>query len=614
MITQRLLSVVLTASLAVFSGTPCNALSPKFYEDYVEAQSLLRGGGRMREFHLIHGRQKLLEPKCTMDEPSQLQLCRLDFGGRETPQPPTFPDTPMSSTTPVESSASSTIATITASATSSNVGSSLSIPIVNDTSTRPKIATASANITEANPNPNLVPRNTASANERVDTKREPNAYYSPSMMQATGTNSSQEAIGPYPTSYSAGTEWYAWLEQTITADSAGATAGVKFRYEREVNSLVYEGNFEGSIGTWTTSTKIHSGISIDSIPQMSLHATDLATSDFGAVITRFASLCGAVEPTGTPRGPRPIQNETDAVYTSSATSVYFGGTFRGTVIYQSATASWDACWGAYDLTNHSFPFQVTFFGADGGWSSRATESWIVSAPFVGPEGHEVDHLADGGIAYMISYLSQWNGPGYKFAGPTLDVQATDGANGYPNATLTGTTIAPMTKDSTVIQPAVTDTIAATGAQINTLVPRTDDKGTHERDAGDEDVKGTVLAILVPWLASVGALLACAISVVGCFYCVCVRTAEEEEEEEDDDENARGSSDQAAEQGRENEDTLTAKPNTEPKTSSTTAFGSSILNLFPRHRKTSGSEIVDSEKIGSLRNRAVNPDTFNTVKL
>ncbi|KAJ6257422.1 hypothetical protein Dda_8312 [Drechslerella dactyloides] len=75
------LRIILYLVLLAFSNIPCLALSDKFYADYIEAQSLLRGGTGLRGFQATHKRQQnVVTPQCeTAGSPAKI-FCRLEFG------------------------------------------------------------------------------------------------------------------------------------------------------------------------------------------------------------------------------------------------------------------------------------------------------------------------------------------------------------------------------------------------------------------------------------------------------------------------------------------------------------------------------------------------------
>ncbi|KAF3286972.1 hypothetical protein TWF970_008803 [Orbilia oligospora] len=494
----------------------CLALSERFYNNYLEAQSLLRGGigtRALRDLDQFEHRSHL--PRCEMGYIKNQKhfLCNINYGSSE--DLPTMDSIPTEDHRAIElkvAVADPAMATMTlrieiSTATLPNANAQLPtvLSVVSSTIVTP-LATEEhrkyhhsyhhddGRITESSGDPESIEfgdRGGPLGGEFFSRlEYTSTAYPTPTRM----TGFSRGELIKLEMNF----------EQVAKADSASASASLYLSYNPMWDTIAITGSHTASIATWTTST-IYDVVNVSPFPYgPETEFKYWVSGEIDVAVSRLSEVCRRIEEVASKTKFIPILTEVLPVSSSPKKNVTLQGSFFGIAVYNSATATWNGRWGPYDSVARTLPFNATVSGADGPYTRFISEDWSVNRPF--SEGNEADLIksyAEIGPIGMVSQVGLWHTYRFKDSNTwgrsnplarETRVPIRIDAVGSTNALLTARGAV------TITVPAVTEIVTQTKTVTNTHIPLfgrfAKAKGTSAERRTDQ---GSRFLLWLPWI-------------------------------------------------------------------------------------------------------------------
>ncbi|KAK6530598.1 hypothetical protein TWF281_007438 [Arthrobotrys megalospora] len=513
----RLVRVLFSlAVLSTFPNIHCNALSDKFYDDYLEAQSFLRGGIGVRALHALNQRGAHSRlPRCVpaLIKNENYLLCRAHYGSSSEPPLADIPtDWDTSKTMSIEA-----------------LALEYAPPDIRVAITSLQTEVSPASLEALGDSMDPVTMATVTSISVGDTEHHhPGATVSPKYSKfgtADGLLGGDffnrleysRTVGPLPTSeYGFLRDNLIRLEmnfaQLAKADTALASASLYLSYDQDRDTAAIAGAHTASIGTWTT-TSTYDIVNISPFPYGPEGDIKYrATADFNLAVSNLDGIYRSIEKVAPRTESQPTLTEALPLETGSAQDIILQGNFFGTAIYNSASAGWNGTWGPYDKVAETLPFVATVWGADGTYTRGGSESWVVFQPFSGGnEANLVKAFAENGPVSMAFRVSLWNSYRFKSPWPPSNSQLdSTGVLIHIKDVGRTNTLLPTARDAaTIVVPTVTEVVTKTKTHTNTLIPlfgrMVPGKGTSARKGNPQ--KGYRFLLWLPWVLGLLLLLA-----------------------------------------------------------------------------------------------------------
>ncbi|KAK6514780.1 hypothetical protein TWF506_007142 [Arthrobotrys conoides] len=382
------------------------------------------------------------------------------------------------------------------------------------------------------------------------------------------------------------------FEQGASADSVSASASLYLSYDPMWDTIAITGSHTASIGVWTTSTT-YDVVNVSPFPSdPGAEFIPWVGGGLEVAVSKLSEVfCGAEE-----LAPRteflPTLTETSPASSPSTQNFTLQGSFFGVVMYNSATATWNGRWGPYDSVASTLPFNATAIGADDSYKRSISEDWSVSRPF--SDGREAEHVkqdAEFGPVNMVSQVGQWNAYRLKNSNArrrskplTTEIRAPI----HINAARSTDTSLTARNAATIIVPAVTEVVTQTKTVTNTHIPLfgriAQSKGTSAERRTDQ---GSRFMLWLPWVICFWLLVfICSFSLV--WHRISSFT-----------------------ERQWRRIVRFFRPDLEPTDSS---FWNILPTMRrPTARKVSGSEVIDPARLESTRHRG-SKESFQSVEL
>ncbi|KAK6359144.1 hypothetical protein TWF696_000311 [Orbilia brochopaga] len=439
----------------------CHALSGKFYENYVEAESLLRGGTGLHDLQAV---QKLQ---------SQLTTSSTSSTSYMTPQ------------TTISSLAS--IVPPTATAPSILLTESILGP--GPTMSTHDLVSALTNPVNVSP---LLQLMSALKQTESDTS---------GMIEEHTETSLDASITPLPAQDSLAVikrpqrfsrpppppniRYVAGFWQEIVADSTSASIQMRFGYDPYYSTIQCYSTKAASIGTWNISqTLFTSTSSMSPVPSQSEDIYHVVRSGFREAVAQVTALCDVFG--------RDANNQIEALYTSAVDGGVINGGLDASLVFLGATARWVANWGPYDVDSPGYNLTFTYNGVQNDATASATETWRVQNPYFQARGSD-RRPGLGDISSVALYIP-FETTTEEFAKRTIVRR--ERPRYYPTATASITSIPLYTRGMARTKVAVTKTVAAT----TTLTETAKAPDVHARgQKPGRTSKLQTLFTLLPWV-------------------------------------------------------------------------------------------------------------------
>ncbi|KAF3914515.1 hypothetical protein AA313_de0208053 [Arthrobotrys entomopaga] len=572
---------LLTALFASFSNIHCYALSERFYKDYIDAQSLLRGGGirasGFKERQLLPGIVHCT-PGTNIENSQELLMCGINYNAVEPPD-----STTTTALTSVEVLSTPPL-TMTISAPSTQNPTKVSqstrqdhlnpLSTKGDRGLRSFASTANPMIT-ISPSPTFI-------------KRSPQTSYV----------LSKDLIGPRPNhNQPQGNSSPGWFDENLAcdilfagsvhADMATASATMSMLYDPYVGAIFIGTLRSGSVGPWATSSTLELA-SPSPFPDGPSQIRNWAIGGYPVILKEFASICADIDIFEAGLSTTSDRYPSDIWPTTTPTPDFsIQGTFSGHVRYSSVGATWAANWGPYDMENHELPFTVSFTGVDGNHSYSITKEWTATEPIAQRDAMSmVITMAASGPSTMATFLAKWthvqDWPATIPSRRGVEI----GSGAYVPATHPSTHSLPITEGQiTTVVALTTRTVKITSTQTNTAIPLFGRAVNSVTSAAKKPKASRFPLSLILWIFILALLLTICIISLGW------RTVSS-----------------YVEKRRQ-----TAKSPSEGSSDST--LTSQKFNIFSNlcgTRNVSGSQVIDPHLLNNLHNRS--KYSFESIKL
>ncbi|KAK6337631.1 hypothetical protein TWF730_003026 [Orbilia blumenaviensis] len=473
---QRGFSHILSL-FVVISAVPktrCLALSDRFYDDYLEAQSFLRGGIGFREL-LTPGllQQRSQSHHCSPGyvQDKEYTLCRMNYGSRnvlimkstlEISAAPlsTSPDTMWTTNSAVNSAVSTAFPQNEALTTGlANIEAGF-IPM---TPITPTISIPDQNTEGIRPGPN---KNSHSLELRSTDGHDSKLLRGRSSATCTPTHQAGRPMGEL-------IQWNVDFEQVAKVDSVSASASLHLSYDADRDIVAIRGSHTTSFGVWTT-TSTYDAANISPFPNgLKADVRLWVGGDFDLAVRKIGEICEAAERLESATNFIPTSSEESYINTRSAQDITLQGSLFGTMIYNTATASWNGHWGPYDKASRTLPFNATVSGIDGSYTRLVSESWAITQLFAGRNEEDLvkqfAEIGPIGMVFLVSFrssdgsITSWpsSDPRFRKSGDPIRVNAIHPIDSR----------LPTTRDfATIVVPAVTEVVTKTEIHTNTHIP------------------------------------------------------------------------------------------------------------------------------------------------
>ncbi|KAK6500490.1 hypothetical protein TWF481_010834 [Arthrobotrys musiformis] len=455
---------------ATFHTTPsvqCLALSDKFYNDYLEAQSLLRGGVGVRVLHALNQLENRSRLPCCYPadiENEKYSLCSINYESSE--DLPTLPTSSAEDSEtiglgnrPADSDASSVSLQVEASTT-----------IFQNANARPSTG---ASITSPGPITSL---SAGEGNLETTISFQRSEFESKSNLlggEFFDIRSYRHTGHPTPTRTTGELiKLEMNFEQLAKAGSAFVSGYLHLSYDASWDIAVITGSHTASIGTWTTSTA-YGIVNPSPFPYGPEAGVKYwVRGEFERGISQISEIYHRVAEAVAITEVAPNLTVESPAYSGSVQKAALQGQFLGTAIYNSATATWDGRWGPYDKVAGTLPFKATVRGVDGPYTRFISENWLVSQPFSGGnEANVVKEFAEIGPVGIFFQAPFWNFDQFKSSNSRLPLNTLAEETGLPIRMNDVNTLLITARDAaTVVVPAVTEVVTKTVTHTNTHIP------------------------------------------------------------------------------------------------------------------------------------------------
>ncbi|KAK6530472.1 hypothetical protein TWF694_003824 [Orbilia ellipsospora] len=571
--------ILLSALFPSLSNIQCYALSERFYKDYIDAQSLLRGGGirasNFQERQLVPGTVQCT-PGTNTENLQELLLCEIKYSAAEASESPTTKESSLVEAIPTS-------------------------PLLITTSTPSTKRSGGTSQATGPHHPNPSPTKQAQDYQIFSNSPKPliTAPLSSTLIKRSLQRSyifSRDLVAPHPHPYQAQVNSSpGWFDENLACDilfagsvyaaMATASATVSMFYDPYIGVIFIGTTKSGSIDQWSTSSTLELA-STSPFPDGLAHIQNWVAGGYPAIVNEFASICADIDAfealTSSQRYPSDIWPTTTA-----KPDMGMNGFFRGQVRYSTVRATWTANWGPYDLQNRKLPFTVSFTGADCNHSYSITEAWTAKDPITQTDAmNMIITMAAYGPSTIASFLSQWNYAQQWPAGildrrgPKVESNSFAPVTESPIHSLLITE-----KQSTTVVAFTTKTVRITSTQTNTLIPLFGRAANSPTSAEKNPKASKFPTSLILWIFILALLLTICTIALGW----------------------RAVSDYYEKQRQKVKSSSEGSPNSNPSLSKFNIFS----NLC-RTRHVSGNQVVNPHLLNNMRNRS--KASFESIKL